>query len=195
MLHWLCHGTYRYNRRKHKHSHTIHTIKWNKLTVIFSVHMSSKYMNKSVFIFFHTANFRSLFIFTVGPPWQEQNIVHGMLDLLQLHRCVLHGMLLWHEHLINFSKSIGASKVSAGTVAGLSILDLSSLDHPKSVGFRTGGFGFKACNQTVTWRWALASFSLWAVVSKVLAYWLCFYHLWAPTHFRTPINDEQFDWP
>ena len=29
-----------------------------------------------------------------GPPWQEQNIVHGMLDLLQLHRCVLHGMSL-----------------------------------------------------------------------------------------------------
>ena len=95
--------------------------------------------------------------------------------------------LLWHEHLINFSKSIGASKVSAGTVVGLSTPDPSSLDHPKSVGFRTGGFGSKACNQTATWRWAMATFSwmphLWAVVSKVLAHWLCFYKLWARTLF------------
>ena len=68
MLHWLCNVTYMYNRRKHKHSHTMQTIKWNKLTHIqcSCVHMSSKYMNKSVFIFFHTTNFRSLLIFTVG---------------------------------------------------------------------------------------------------------------------------------
>ena len=44
------------------------------------VHMSSKYMNKSMFIFFHMANFRSLFILQSGPPWQEHNIVYDMLD-------------------------------------------------------------------------------------------------------------------
>ena len=181
MLHWLCNGTY--NRRKHKHYHAMQTIKWNQLTIIFSVHMFICHQNTYAIIFFHTANFHSFFLQS-GSPWQEQNIAHGMLDLLQLHRCVLHGMLLGHEHLINFSKSIGASKVSAGTVVGISTLDPSSLNHPTLVGFRTGGFGSKACNQTATWRWALATFSLNASLvggsEQSLAHWLCFYQLWAP---------------
>ena len=93
-----------------------------------------------------------------GPPWQEQNIVHHHVGSLTAASLCFAWHVTRHEHLINFSKSIGASKVSAGTVVGLlSTLDPSSLDHPNSVGFRTGGFG---SNQTATWRWALATFSL-----------------------------------
>ena len=79
------------------------------------------------------------FVETTLVTRQAQNTEHARLAMLQPHLRVLYGVSLLQEHLTNFNKSSGASRVSLGSVVGIIILDPSSSHHPKAVGSIAGG--------------------------------------------------------
>ena len=174
MLHWLCNGTY--NRRIRKHSHTMQTIKWNKLTVIFSVHIHEQISLHLLPLFITvgstlaraehcTWHVGSLTAVSLCVAWHVGS--HTAVSLCFAWHATLTAVSLcfaWHVTLTwtsdQFQQIHRGQQGVSREVVGLSTLAPSSLDHTKSVGFRNGGFGSKACYQTATWRWTLATFSL-----------------------------------
>ena len=81
--------------------------------------------------------------------------MYAMLELLKQHR----GML--HVHFVSLSNPVGASKMSAGTVVGLSPLDPSSCDQPYAMAI---------------FSWT-ASLVRGSAVNIVWVCWPCFYQL------------------